>query len=431
MGLRTQMYLHLLRTGLTPNFDKLEKHMWPFLPGIQRIRKRLASEMSGKRNAGTSAATKRGIVMSVGDGNVRFAMHFLDNLRTHLNSRLPVEIFYYGDEDLSVEWRKLLEARYHNVRCIDLEKEQLFDSEIVQLRGQGWALKPFAMVASSFSEVLLADADAVFLEKPDVLFEVSGYKETGTLFFHDRDHWREYASEITHGFIGNQLGLRPPSSRLSHSKFWQKKGIYEQESGVVLANKNNPEVFVGLLFAAWQNTGQIRDQTTYRVFWGDKESYWLAFELADIPYYFVDHYAGSIGSAIDNSTLSSQDGSTPYIIASEHPLHFFRTEGSTIDAISDIPQDDDDNLARIGQPIWFNGGLLRMKHEDEREYLRPDAWGLLGEWNFNETTELWSFSATHNGTMEKFRLGEKVKKLVEIAEKADEAFYAEKAGNES
>lgn len=436
MGLRTQMYLHLLRTGVTPNFDKLEQHMWPFVPGIKRIRKQLLARMAASKRGGAPGlrTARRGIVMSVGEGNVRFALHFLDNLRTVLHSRLPVEIFYYGDEDLPSNWRAVFESRYADVQCIDLEKEELFDGEAVQLRNRGWALKPFAMVASSFDEVMLADADAVFLSSPDDLFDVQGYKETGTLFFHDRDHWRKYASESVHGFISNQLGLRQPSKRCLHSSFWRNKGIYEQESGVVLVNKNNPEVFVGLLFTAWQNTGQIRDQTTYRVFWGDKESYWLAFELADIPYYFVDHYAGGIGvtmappNTTDEQVATEDEAGVKTYISSEHPLHFYRLEGSTADAVSDILLDDGDELARAGQPIWFNGGLLEKKHASETEYLKADAWGLLGKWHFNEETELWSFNATHKGTMDQFDLAVKLRRLTKMARHADEAYYAEKAG---
>ena len=50
----------------------------------------------------------------------------------------------------------------------------------------GWAIKPFALLVSSFAEAVLMDADVLFVQKPEVLFEHPEYATTGTLFFHDR-----------------------------------------------------------------------------------------------------------------------------------------------------------------------------------------------------------------------------------------------------
>jgi len=58
-----------------------------------------------------------------------------------------------------------------------------------------------------------------------------------------------------------------------------------------------------LLFSAWMNIKNVRETITYKIWRGDKETYWLAFELAGIPYYFAEGYAGSIGISPGNKTI--------------------------------------------------------------------------------------------------------------------------------
>ncbi|KAJ1020739.1 hypothetical protein NDA16_004131 [Ustilago loliicola] len=237
----------------------------------------------------------RGIVMSLGYKGSVFASQFISIIREKHNNDIPIELYYYGDSDLPAKYRDYLTKTYRNVRCADLELLGLFDPDLVQLERQGFAIKPFALLATNFTEVMLADADAILLENPDKFFEEPGYLDTGTLFFHDRDHQRAGADYVVQEFMNNQLSLRGPSPRLAQTEFWTKKGIFEQESGIVVVDKRKTDVFVALLFTAWQNMGEIRKKTTYRIWWGDKETFWLAFEFASFPYYFVPRYAQAIG----------------------------------------------------------------------------------------------------------------------------------------
>jgi alpha 1,3-mannosyltransferase len=55
--------------------------------------------------------------------------------------------------------------------------------EFMDLRHGSWAVKPFAILASQFEQVMLIDADVVFVQPPEVLFDHAGYRETGALFF--------------------------------------------------------------------------------------------------------------------------------------------------------------------------------------------------------------------------------------------------------
>ncbi|EST08508.1 Alpha-mannosyltransferase [Kalmanozyma brasiliensis GHG001] len=329
MGLRTEMYSHLLRHPTLPNFERMERALWPFVPGINQLRSWWQASVQAKVLQYDSAPSpnddleeydsplpterllprafrrdseygivrgSRGIVMSLGWKGAVFASQFISIIRDKHRNDIPIELYYYGDSDLPSKYRDYLTKAHRNVRCIDLESLGLFDPDLTQLNRQGFAIKPFAMLATNFTEVILADADAILLEDPDRFFEEPGYIDSGTLFFHDRDHQRKGADYVVNEFMTNQLSQRGPSPRLASSEFWKKKGIFEQESGIVVLDKRKTDVFAALLFTCWQNMGEIRKKTTYRVFWGDKETFWLAFEFSNFPYYFVPRYAQAIGT---------------------------------------------------------------------------------------------------------------------------------------
>ena len=128
-----------------------------------------------------------GIVLCVCDRYKDLAIMLIRSIRKVLKSPMPIEIFYAGDGDLSSQSRAALEASGENVKCRDLLN--LLDNDVTVV--QGWAIKPFAVLMSSFERVLFMDADVVLLQSPEIFFRPgSGYEKTGTLFFHDRSLFR-------------------------------------------------------------------------------------------------------------------------------------------------------------------------------------------------------------------------------------------------
>ena len=49
------------------------------------------------------------------------------------------------------------------------------------------SVEAFAMLAAPYKEVIICDADAIFLQRPEALFNFPTYNATGTLFFRDRE----------------------------------------------------------------------------------------------------------------------------------------------------------------------------------------------------------------------------------------------------
>ncbi|KAL2819064.1 mannosyltransferase putative-domain-containing protein [Aspergillus cavernicola] len=316
----------------------------------------------------------KGIVFSAGDNQAPFLLTSIPAIR-ELGCRLPIEVMYLGDRDLSESVRGQLEA-LPGVTTRDL-------SQMVNDRGwqlAGWAGKPFAILLSSFREVIFIDADSLFFQNPERLFADEAYLDTGALFFKDRlimpQSKRKWLQDVL---------PKPISPKVLESRFWTGESGHMQESGVVVVDTWRH--FVALLLVTRMN-GSDRDGNkaqqivgVYDMLYGDKETFWLGWELVgDLDYAFHDGDAGIMGglekeptstAAAEGADINSSglEGAPPnYTICAPQLLH----------------------LDRHGRPLWFNGWLLPNKFianereptnfevflQEPREVDDPAAWQL-------------------------------------------------------
>lgn len=147
-------------------------------------------------NLAASFVYERGIVFSTGNKFVRHTQLAINFIRS-MKCNLPIEIFYGGESDLSIKNVEFLNSMV-NVKTVDASL--LFNMTMLELRGSD--LKPFAMLGASFKEVLLMDADVLFAQSPELLFEDAGYKSTGALFYYDRQ-FRYKEINYVHWFNNN------------------------------------------------------------------------------------------------------------------------------------------------------------------------------------------------------------------------------------
>ncbi len=122
------------------------------------------------------------------------------------------------------------------------------------------------------------------------MLKSASYLKTGTLFFHDRSYLRS-GSEL-HTLLRELIEY--PSDTVKSFRTWNFNYTgHELESGVIVFDKTKPSL-LGLLFACRLNMKQERD-FLYSRFNGDKETFFIAHELLEIPYYVTEHYAGMVG----------------------------------------------------------------------------------------------------------------------------------------
>ncbi|KAI1430552.1 glycosyltransferase family 71 protein [Xylaria sp. CBS 124048] len=226
----------------------------------------------------------RGIVLTAGDGQAHYLLTTIYALRK-IGCELPIEIMYLGESDLGEDHRVELES-LSGVTTRDI-------AQMVDDRGwtlAGWAIKPFAILLSSFREVIFIDADSFFFRDPARLFEDPGYRETGALFFRDRTIMPESKRRML-----LQILPRPIDELAKESTWWKGTSGHHQESGVVVVDKWKH--FVSMLLICRFN-GSDRDARAgrtgvYEMMHGDKETFWIGFLLAGDPSF--SFHRGAVG----------------------------------------------------------------------------------------------------------------------------------------
>ncbi|KAG0023542.1 hypothetical protein BGZ80_009101 [Entomortierella chlamydospora] len=350
-------------------FQKMERSLFPWILKNHHTSYDLyfeTTKATRPADSGQGTTKNRGIVMCVGDKHSVYARTTVKVLREVLQSKLPIEIYYAGDQDLSKENREWFE-QFQDLVLVDITKK--LDQDMLQISGP--IIKPFAMLVSQFQEVILMDADAYFLQDPAILFEDGGYKEVGTVFFYDRTVPKKIAGVNKRAWLDSFLPS--VSNHPSKTRWFRFKGDQDQDSGVVVLDKSVH--FLGLLAICKMNDVLERNQATYRATWGEKESFWIGMEMIQERYSFVRFGGGVIGDLGDavpykqddkssNPADSKDDGSSSSLTAlsSSSLVRRDRVCGNQL------------HFNYKGQPLWWNSGLVRDKSTDNSPYLKYTAW---------------------------------------------------------
>jgi len=241
----------------------------------------------------------RGIVISGSDSQAPYIKTAIASFRA-MGCTLPVEIMYLGESDLSEDARTELEA-IPDVITRDVKK--MVNDQGWEL--EGWAGKAFAAFLSSFREVILLDADVLFFNDPALMFEEPGYIDTGALFFTDRTVF----AQDKRSFL-RKIMPKPVSKKIKSSRWWSGETGENQESGVVVVDKWRH--FLSIFLTARLNGPDRRDtdagQGTYSFWWGDKETWWIGFELAgDTDYHFHQGGTGNMGTVSNIESIEKSE----------------------------------------------------------------------------------------------------------------------------
>lgn len=365
MGMRMQTLKSWIVHAETAPLSQAERDDWSTLiesvalslvPFIQTSNSPSSAPLSRLRNS--FLPRSQGLVVTTGTKRFRYACHLIVSLRKVLGTKLPIQIAYSGDADLPAPYRDFITSLVPGVSTFDVTS--VFDDSTLDLPHGGWAVKAFAILGSTFEQVMLLDADAVFLQQPDRIFlEHPQYRETGTMLFHDRLLWQGAFKE-RHAWWEKELENTTLSKTIKASKVYMEGYAEEGDSGVVVADKSRLDVLIGLLHIGWQNTREVREAYTYRQGHGDKESWWFGFELTGSPYSMEEHYAAITGHAKIDEKGQKEDRVCSFTIA--HVDHKKKL-------------------------LWFNGSLLKNKEVDSVDFDVPTEWMIDGVWEKGATKQ--------------------------------------------
>lgn len=244
-------------------------------------------------------------IVTVGGG--RFSlMAFLGikNLRT-LGSKVPVEVFIPPNEKPEVEFCTELLPKY-NAKCIFIDRI-LSPSMIKKFDFKGYQFKSLAMVASSFENLLLLDADNFPAKPLDSIFNEEPYKSRGLILW--PDYWRRSTTPLyyqiaeipidIHTRVRNSYDdVTPPEvytkdmTDLSQVPLHDLKGTMPDtstESGQLLINKNKHlgTMLLSLYYNVNGPTWYYPIFTQKAAGEGDKETFIAAATFYNLPYYQV------------------------------------------------------------------------------------------------------------------------------------------------
>lgn len=326
----------------------------------------------------------RGIVLPLFDSIAMLGISLILELRA-FGVTLPIEIAHCGDLGPAIQAKILAQDPLVHVydacalasQAVDAHQptEKLFCSDLgeCQTLFRSFDVKILAVVLSRFQELMLLDADTLFFQNPMELWESPQYRDTGTLFFHDRvtsEHnylARRVRGETNvsalHQFLSRfdvapfrhlETLARPKTSHSSHvplsfepsefllsSHSWNLRTGHEMDSSVVLWNKLKQPRATAILasFIALDGYPKLTrsGDSARSISYGDKECFFIACELAETQYAFSDFGVGAIGWDVDHTNLRYERDhlNDPEAIVCGDALQFFPATNSSSSSVDE------------------------------------------------------------------------------------------------
>ncbi|GMF55099.1 unnamed protein product [Phytophthora fragariaefolia] len=280
---------------------------------------------------------QRGIILCLHNGIVAMGVSLIRELRCLGNQEI-VQVYHCFPEEMSDENRALLTRNDSRVEIVDVcseilakdGPENLFMHDVKTAKAfKNYWIKPLALYYTKIKEAILIDGDAVLMRDPAVLRTMSGYVRTGTTFFRDRiakmnrflnkktENGKPYIKHLIDSFPYKKLKLTDaiPSEQLKKTFSWRGDTGHEMDSSMVLVDKTRAgkamEVLKELIFST---------RFKLQFSWGDKESFWLAYELAHQDYFFSP-WGLSLLESVPNNDLAHPNtmcGSMAHFLPTEN-----------------------------------------------------------------------------------------------------------------
>jgi len=246
----------------------------------------------------------RGVIICGGDIHYKSGS-IIVNLLQKYNKDINIEWYYVGNE-LNNKYIELLKEKNVDViNCLNILPKWWYDT-IIETDIKGFMIKPFALMQSKFEDILLLDSDNIPIKDINFLFEYSDYIEYGHLFWSDynyKENIKMYECMLLpYGVnIFSKLKIKSPF----------ENNINLTESGQILINKK--KMWKGICLSYYLNYNK---DIYYKMVYGDKDLYYIAFQLLNIPYKQCIYYPDAIGNNNKVTTMVNKNpiNNTPLFI---------------------------------------------------------------------------------------------------------------------
>ncbi|KAJ5953609.1 hypothetical protein N7454_000505 [Penicillium verhagenii] len=229
----------------------------------------------------------RGLVTTAGGSYLPVLVISLRMLR-RTGSQLPMEVFLATpDEYEKFICDEVLPSL--NAKCVVLS--EIMNSGSGASGIEKYQLKPFAMMFSSFEEILFLDADAFPISKPESLFEQEPFKSTKLLTW--PDFWASSASPFYYQIASQSV----PAMESRQST----------ESGEVLISKRThlKTLLLCTYYNFWGPTHYYRLLSQGAAGEGDKETFINAAIAVNEPFYQVSEPICAMGHRTEGGLAGS------------------------------------------------------------------------------------------------------------------------------
>lgn len=300
----------------------------------------------------------RGLVSTAGGSYLPVLVISLRMLR-RTGSQLPMEVFL-ADPEEHEEYICDVVLPSLNAKCVVLS--EILDSVPGGIEIEKYQFKPFAMIFSSFEEILFLDADAFPVDKPELLFQKEPFKSKHMVTW--PDFWASSASPLYYSIASQEV----PPMTLRQST----------ESGEVVISKrtHGSALLLCTYYNYWGPTHYYPLLSQGAPGEGDKETFLAAAIALDKPFYQVSEPICAIGhgtaGGLAGSAMVQFDPSEDYALTQKGE---WRVNGST--APAPRPFFVHANFPKFNPATVFTKQYVNPAFEDDgKTYTR--AWTIPG-----------------------------------------------------
>lgn len=251
-----------------------------------------------------SSNNRTGIVMTVGNSQISFALRLLSVL-DHQDDNLPIQIIHKGDLS-SENMQKLTSFKPRNRELWLVDVSTMINPGYIN-DFSGFKNKWLALILNTFQEFVFIDVDAISIAELNQYFTLPQYMQTGTLFFKDRDYddktephcipmisnfdvTKEEQETFTHTpKLTDISALLPLMNHSVIQSYFLSEKKHQMDSGLMVINKNMH--IMALLCGMFLNLLHSVSKCGH----GDKEFVWLGFLLQGHPFQFHELEASAVG----------------------------------------------------------------------------------------------------------------------------------------